>query len=280
MVTTCWRLSPWCLRHRHTSPRFFSPQLPPSSAHHAALYFWMQKWPHRAPINIFASLKIKEGFVYVYFSAPGSPVGGAPLWLQLHAVESSPVHLFVWMSALHLLLCPQVHGLHVLGHVSVKSSMDFRLLASILNKQTHFTFLMSAPSVVPTEIQGLYGLYQCLKNARSSTSEECVFQFCSRITTLLSFHFVCLAQIPAPRWFMVSTAVLDLVRLGFLWYLPAHRITKDVDWGGIMMIHLPIMLPSRGVISSSIAVLGPSQLFNIKFNIVQLAVLFSSDEHC
>lgn len=42
MVATCWRLSPWCLQHRRTGPRFFSCQLPPSPAHHAALYFWMQ----------------------------------------------------------------------------------------------------------------------------------------------------------------------------------------------------------------------------------------------
>lgn len=42
MVATCWCFSTWCLRHRHTSLRFFLPQLPPSKAHHSALYFWMQ----------------------------------------------------------------------------------------------------------------------------------------------------------------------------------------------------------------------------------------------
>lgn len=103
-------LQPMMPRHWHTSPRFFFlPQLPPSLAHPAALLFLnaAPDWPHRDPINIFALLKIKKGFVYVYFWWARFSIWGAPLWLLLHA-ESAPVHLSVWISALHFLLRPHV----------------------------------------------------------------------------------------------------------------------------------------------------------------------------
>ena len=112
MVATCWCLSPWCLRHRHTSLRFFLPQLPPSSAHHAAFYFWIAEpnWPHRAPINIFAPLKIKKGFVYVYFSVPGC-VGEEPLCDYCCMQWSPPPFICLYECLLSILLLrPQVHG--------------------------------------------------------------------------------------------------------------------------------------------------------------------------
>lgn len=114
MVATCCRLSPWCLRHKHTSLRFFfSPQLPPSLARHATLHFWMQNLTDHMELQsiIFALLKIKRGFVYVNFSLPGSPFE-KPL-CEYCSMQSPPLFICLYECLLSsLLLRPHARGVH------------------------------------------------------------------------------------------------------------------------------------------------------------------------
>lgn len=66
MVGTCWCFSPWCLWHRHTSLRFFSPQLPPFPAHHAAFYLWMHSLTdHIERQSIFLLLWRSKGALFM-----------------------------------------------------------------------------------------------------------------------------------------------------------------------------------------------------------------------
>lgn len=97
MVATCWRFSPWCLQHRHTGPRFFSPQLPLSPAHRAALYFWMQNLTDHIELqSILLLLWRSKRALFMCIS-----------FLQLRSLsvitvhaESTSAHLSVWVSAL------------------------------------------------------------------------------------------------------------------------------------------------------------------------------------
>lgn len=97
MVATCWHLILWCLQQRHTTPRFFLPQVPPFLVHHDALYFWIQNLTECIELqSIFVLLWRSKGFVYMYFSILGSSFEA--LICDFCII---PVHLSLWTSALY-----------------------------------------------------------------------------------------------------------------------------------------------------------------------------------
>lgn len=296
MVATCWHFSPWCLRHRESSLRFFLPELPPSLAHPTALYFWIQ--------NLTDHMKLQSIFLLLWRSKRALFMCiSVCLVLQLRSpsvitapCRVHPVYLSVWMSAPLFIttpscsrsaLCFYVDTVRLSVLISLTSIVYIKLMfvsmflsvssrnsglfSSILKKETdsfHPTDIylkksccylipswMPVSLVMATTNSRVCGFYQCLINAWSSTPEESVFQFCfcSSIPFLSSSTLFSLQRF-LPQMIYGEHCCLWFSKAWVLWYLPAYKITKDVDWDGVMMIHLPIMLLSRSAISSSTAV--------------------------
>lgn len=182
MVATCWRFSPWCLRQRHTSPRFFSPQLPPSLANYAALYFWIQNLTdHMELQSIFLPFWRSKRALFTCISVCPvlhlwSPsVITAPCWVHPCSFVSMKVCSTLYYYALMFMVSTEkkddVYIRRISAHVVV--------CKSFFEVQTHFTFSMYfkksclkflprripfSPLMATINSQDLYGFYQCLIN--------------------------------------------------------------------------------------------------------------------
>lgn len=138
MVATCWHFSPWCLRHKHTSLRFFLTQLPPCLAYLDALYFWMQNLTDHIEIqSIFLLLWRSKRALFMCFLVY------EVLQLKIPSVITAPCNSihpcsFVCMKCLlsTLLLCIQVNGLHVGWIFSLISLSQYQFYQSLINSQS------------------------------------------------------------------------------------------------------------------------------------------------
>lgn len=198
MVATCCHLSPWCLRHKHTSLRFcfhpsslaHCPPLP-GPPHHTTLDFWMQNLTDHMELQSisFALLKIKRGLCLCVFHFALFSNWGAPLRALLHA---EPVHpcsfvcmnvcsplyydalmlmvrtlVFDWEDGSLIFVCIEPILVQLCARLSLRSRLisPSQCILRIHADSTFWVESMPGALMAATNSQDIYGFYKCLINA-------------------------------------------------------------------------------------------------------------------